>query len=140
MMKLDAVLIISLPAFDLGSAAAWGSKRINSGPQSCLCLTWSGYPLNKDNNDNGVHAGPAWTPLSFVATTPLAGLCNQWWILDEANEAVASGPPSKIAHTVFNPLQMFVQRMILSEDLFFFFFREHPDFGRKIGKSKRKSK
>ena len=24
----------------------------------------------------------------------------QWWILGKANEAVASGPPSKIAHTV----------------------------------------
>ena len=43
----------------------------------------------------------------------------QWWILGEANEAVASGPPSKIAHTVLNPLQMFVQRTIPSEDLFF---------------------
>ena len=44
----------------------------------------------------------------------------QWWILGEANEAVASGPPAKIAHTVLNPLQMFVQRTIPSEDLFFF--------------------
>ena len=44
----------------------------------------------------------------------------QWWILGEANEAVASGPPSKIAHTVLNLLQMFVQRTIPSEDLFFF--------------------
>ena len=33
----------SLPASDPGSAAVWGSKRINSRPQSCLCLTWSGY-------------------------------------------------------------------------------------------------
>ena len=33
----------SLPASDPGSAAVWGSKRINPRPQSCLCLTWSGY-------------------------------------------------------------------------------------------------
>ena len=32
----------SLPASDLGSTAAWGSKRINPRPQSCLCLTQSG--------------------------------------------------------------------------------------------------
>ena len=32
-----------LPASDPGSTAAWGSKRINLRPQSCLCLTWSGY-------------------------------------------------------------------------------------------------
>ena len=32
----------SLPASDPGSAAVWGSKRINPRPQSCLCLTWSG--------------------------------------------------------------------------------------------------
>ena len=62
----------------------------------------------------------------------------QWWILGEANEAVASGPPAKIAHTVLNPLQMFVQRTIPSKDLFF--FREHPDFGTKIGKNESKWK
>ena len=38
--KLDADLITPLPASDSGSAAAWGSKRINPRPQSCLCLTW----------------------------------------------------------------------------------------------------
>ena len=32
-----------IAASDLGSTAAWGSKRINFRPQSCLCLTWSGY-------------------------------------------------------------------------------------------------
>ena len=37
--KLDAGLITSLPASDSGSAAVWGSKRINPRPQSCLCLT-----------------------------------------------------------------------------------------------------
>ena len=45
-------LITSLPASDLGSAAVWGSKRINPWPQSCLCLTWSGYPSNDDNNND----------------------------------------------------------------------------------------
>ena len=38
-----------LPASDSGSAAVWGSKRINPWPQSCLCLTWSGYPSNNDD-------------------------------------------------------------------------------------------
>ena len=33
----------SLPASDPGSAAVWDSKRINPRPQSCLCLTLSGY-------------------------------------------------------------------------------------------------
>ena len=41
--KLDADLTPSLPASNLGSTAAWDSKRINSWSQSCLCLTWSGY-------------------------------------------------------------------------------------------------
>ena len=50
MTKLDAGLMTSLPASDPGSAAVWGSKRINPGPQSCLCLTWSGYPSNDDDN------------------------------------------------------------------------------------------
>ena len=48
------------------------------------------------------------------------------WILGEANEAVASGPPffggppSKTAHAVLDSLEMFVQRTMLSEDFFFF--------------------
>ena len=50
MTKLDAGLMTSLPASDPGSAAVWGSKRINPWPQSCLCLTWSGYPSNDDDN------------------------------------------------------------------------------------------
>ena len=72
-------------------------------------------------------------------------MSTQQWILGEANEAVASGPPffggppSKTAYTVLDALQMFVQRTILSED-FFFFFGEHLDFGKKIGKSEMKSK
>ena len=51
MTKLDAGLMTSLPASDPGSAAVWGSKRINPRPQSGLCLTWSGYPSN-DDDDN----------------------------------------------------------------------------------------
>ena len=52
MTKLDAGLMTSLPASDSGSAAAWGSKRINPQPRSCLCLTWSGYPSNDDDDDD----------------------------------------------------------------------------------------
>ena len=52
MTKLDAGLMTSLPASDPGSAAIWGSKRINPRPQSCLCLTWSGYPSNDDDDDD----------------------------------------------------------------------------------------
>ena len=51
MTKLDAGLMTSLPASDSGSTAVWGSKRINPRPQSCLCLTWSGYPSNDDDDD-----------------------------------------------------------------------------------------
>ena len=42
----------SLPASDPGSAAVWGSKRINPRPQSCLCLAWSGCPSNDDDDDD----------------------------------------------------------------------------------------
>ena len=41
----------SLPASDPGSAAVWGSKRINSRPQFYLCLAWSGCPSNDDDDD-----------------------------------------------------------------------------------------
>ena len=51
MTKLDAGLMTSLPASDPGSAAVWGSKRINPRPRSCLCLAWSGYPSNDDDDD-----------------------------------------------------------------------------------------
>ena len=44
----------SLPASDPGSAAVWSSKRINPRPQSCLCLTWSGYPSNDDDDDEAL--------------------------------------------------------------------------------------
>ena len=55
----------------------------------------------------------------------------QRWILGEANEAVASGPPSKIAHTVLFRCRCFLEiimklgrkvgytRSIRGEDLFF---------------------
>ena len=42
----------SLPASDPGSAAVWGSKRINPRPQFCLCLAWSGCPSNDDDDDD----------------------------------------------------------------------------------------
>ena len=48
--KLDAGLIIPLPASNLCSAAGWDNKRINPRPQSCLCLTWSGCILNDDDD------------------------------------------------------------------------------------------
>ena len=51
MTKLNAGLITPLPASDSGSAAVWGSKRINPRTQSCLCLAWSGYPSNDDDDD-----------------------------------------------------------------------------------------
>ena len=69
--------------------------------------------------------------------------CQQWWILGEANEAVASGPPSlggpldfkappsKTAYTVLYSLQMFAQRTIRSEDLFFFFSENALILGEK---------
>ena len=80
---------------------------------------------------------------------------NQWLILGRANEAVASSPPfsgapSKIAHLVLFCCRCFLEivmkpgrkvgntRSIRDEDLFF--FSDHHDFGRKIGKSKMKSK
>ena len=52
MTKHDAGLITPLPASDSGSAAVWGSKMINPRPQSCLCLTCSGYPSKDDDDDN----------------------------------------------------------------------------------------
>ena len=55
MTKLDAGLMTSLPASDPGSAAVWGSKRINPRPQSCLCLTWSGCPSNDDDDDDDLY-------------------------------------------------------------------------------------
>ena len=54
MTKLDAGLMTSLPASDPGSAAVWGNKRINSRPQSCLCMTWSGYPSNDDDDHHQI--------------------------------------------------------------------------------------
>ena len=54
MTKLDAGLMTSLPASDPGSTVVWGSKRINPRPQSCLCLTWSGYSPNDDDDNVSV--------------------------------------------------------------------------------------
>ena len=59
MTKLDAGLMTSLPASDPGSAAVWGSKRINPRPQSCLCLAWSGCPSNDDDDDDDRKASKA---------------------------------------------------------------------------------
>ena len=56
MTKLDSGLITPLPASNSGSATVWGSKRINPRPQSCLCLTWSGYLSNDDNDDDHLEA------------------------------------------------------------------------------------
>ena len=55
-MKLDAGLMTSLPASDPGSAAVWGSKRINPWPQPCMYLAWSGCPSNDDNDNDSKHA------------------------------------------------------------------------------------
>ena len=67
MTKLDAGLITSLPASDPGSAAVWGSKRINPRPQSCLCLAWSGCPSNDDDNSNTPHN---WLRLTLAKPRP----------------------------------------------------------------------
>ena len=45
-------MMTALRASDSGSTAVWGSKRINSRPQSCLCLTWRGYPSNNDDDQS----------------------------------------------------------------------------------------
>ena len=62
MTKLDAGLIIPLPAYDSDSAAVSGSKRVNPRPQSCLCLTWSGYP----SNDNDLEFWPKFKNLTLI--------------------------------------------------------------------------
>ena len=78
----------------------------------------------------------------------------QWWILGEANEAVASDSPFfgtslKIAHTVSIRCRCLfrgndqvgtksgkcTERFLVKT----FFFKEHPNFGTKIGKSEIKS-
>ena len=74
-MKLDAGLITSLPASDPGSTAVWGSKRINPQPQSCSCLTWSGYPSNDDDDDD------EWTNAKVAVQSTVASRS----LLDPAN-------------------------------------------------------
>ena len=64
MTKLDAGLITSLPASDSGSSAVWDSKRINPQPQSCLCLTCSGYPSNDDDGNGKSPAKCQYLPIS----------------------------------------------------------------------------
>ena len=51
MTKPNAGSTPSLPVSNLCSTAAQGSKKINSWPQSPLCLTQSGS-LPNDNNDS----------------------------------------------------------------------------------------
>ena len=80
MTKLDAGLITSLPASDPGSAAVWGSKRINPRPQFCLCLAWSGCPSNDDDDDDiaervGVSHGSA---VNIVNELGFAKVCARW--------------------------------------------------------------
>ena len=48
----DETRVSPLPASDPGSAAVWGRKRINPRPQSCLCLTCSGYRSNDDDDES----------------------------------------------------------------------------------------
>ena len=47
MTKLDVGSTPSLPASGPGSTKAWGCKRINPRPQSCLCPTTSGCPSKR---------------------------------------------------------------------------------------------
>ena len=54
MTKFNAGLTTSLPAFDPGSTAVWSSKRINSRPQSCLCLIWSGYLFKRSSYSSSI--------------------------------------------------------------------------------------
>ena len=70
MTKLDAGLMTSLPASDPGSAAVWGSKRINPRPQFCLCLAWSGCPSNDDDDDQD----KSWAPHQVYTTCVKTGL------------------------------------------------------------------
>ena len=64
-------LMTSLPASDPGSAAVWGSKRINPRPQSCLCLAWSGCPSNDD--DEGRRKGNCPLPNNIFKTGGVLG-------------------------------------------------------------------
>ena len=68
MTKLDAGLMTPLPASDSGSAAVWGSKRINPQPQSCLYLAWSGCPSNDDEEDDEVSVERAFSGLKYIVS------------------------------------------------------------------------
>ena len=81
MTKLDAGLMTSLPGSDPGSAAVWGSKKINPRPQSCLCLTWSGYPSNDDDDDDDDDEHQICLLLanwSVLVIGPYANTCNSF--------------------------------------------------------------
>ena len=74
-------------------------------------------------------------PLRLLSLLERVFFSSGYWVRQMRQSPQAPpffGTPSKTADTVLDLLQMFVQRTILSEDLFF--FREHLDLGRKICK------
>ena len=100
----------SLPASDPGSAAVWGSKRINPRPQSCLCLTWSGYPSNDDDDDERNHNFKN----DLANTEFLSRLAYLSDIFDTLNHMnmFFQGPNSNIAD-FFSKLQAYVRKLDL---------------------------
>ena len=100
MTKLDAGLITSLPASDPGSAAVWGSKRINPRPQFCLCLAWSGCPSN-DDDDDLIH--------SYL----------QYYIFSWGFASTSTLASSKILHKRAKRIMMFAKRQTPSSPLFY---------------------
>ena len=81
-MRLNAGLITPLATSDSGTAAVWGSKGINPWPQSCLCLTLSGYPSNDDKLNLSCHSDHI--HLGIIALQSLASLKNIEF--DQTNE------------------------------------------------------
>ena len=81
MTKLDAGLITPLPASDSGSAAVRGSKRINPRPKFCLCLTWSGYP---SNDDDDVETKKIFKIFSYADALALLHYSEDWKTLERA--------------------------------------------------------
>ena len=79
----------SLPASDPGSAAVWGSKRINPRPQFCLCLAWSGCPSNDDDDDESHHLVNRFPYLGKDAQRP-------------TNQSVSEYVVTKLAEPFFN--------------------------------------
>ena len=89
----------SLPASDQGSVAVCDSKWINPRPQSCLCLAWSGYPSNDDEDD--VHltlalATPAFTTIRFwrrhffVPASKIILFCDSYRLLFKCVTGISS--------------------------------------------------